>query len=108
MKKCSHCDRENMSDAKFCQYCGTDINTKVVQSSIEDTKIDQGFQAPALPENNVFSQNFKNPSSSPPPTNKGLAWLILSSILALTIITVLIFTFSYDFGKLAETFNEFY
>ena len=79
MKKCSHCDREVMSDAKFCQYCGGEIDTIKPESVEHETTNNQGNEAPPLPEINVFSQ-YNSPQGTPPP-NKGMVWLIVSSVL---------------------------
>jgi hypothetical protein len=77
MKNCSHCSREVMSDAKFCQYCGADLPVSEVEEEIPATN-NEGFDAPPLPE--AKTPILFNHQTSPPPSNKGLVWLIISSI----------------------------
>jgi hypothetical protein len=91
MKKCSHCDREVMDDAKFCQYCGADIKEEKVELSLENDNLavnNQENVATPLPE--VKSTATYDPGTSSydssnyvKPANKGLVWLILSSIVTL-------------------------
>ena len=90
MKRCNHCDREVMNDAKFCQFCGADVISEADFSNESKPLNTQRNEAPPLPEINVFKESFKQPETGgyqntyaktpPPPTNKGMIWLILSSI----------------------------
>lgn len=91
MKKCNHCDREVMDDVKFCQYCGGDLPEEKVELSIENdggvkVSIENDNQvenvAPPLPQVKSTA-TYDSGVDSIKPTNKGLVWLILSSILTL-------------------------
>ena len=81
MKKCNQCDRENMNDAKFCQSCGAKLMTPEVISIEPVTVNNQGYEAPPLPDTNTFPEEIRIINTQIPPTNKGLVWLIISSIL---------------------------
>lgn len=91
MKKCNHCDREVMDDAKFCQYCGGDLPEEKVELSIENdgavnVSIENDNQlenvAPPLPQVKSTATYDAGVDYSNHP-NKGLVWLILSSIVTL-------------------------
>jgi predicted nucleic acid-binding Zn ribbon protein len=92
MKKCNHCNREVMDDAKFCQYCGADIPEDMVEPSLENDNIvaeDQEIEAPPLPEvkstatYDSGTSTYNEGASKAQHANKGLVWLILSSIITL-------------------------
>ncbi len=78
MKKCSNCGREAMNEAKFCQYCGVDVQMiKQYQKDniAEDINADE---VPPLPMVNEFTADQNK--AAPLPLNKGTVWLVLSSI----------------------------
>lgn len=77
MKICNHCGREVKSGAKFCQYCGADLLIET-KKEYEVSDNYEEFEAPSLPDANI--PLVVNEKAVIPPPNKGLVWLILSSI----------------------------
>ena len=84
MKKCEGCGRETMDYVKFCEFCGRKFPEPEQENAAE-----QSFQGHAgsyesvqLPEINVPNQSQQNVTTGTPPSNSGMVWLILSSVLA--------------------------
>ena len=83
MKKCENCGRESMDGAKFCQFCGVEFPPEETSlSNGHYSPKEGGSIAPPLPETDVYPQvNPQGGQYEELPTNKGLVWLIVSSIL---------------------------
>jgi hypothetical protein len=83
MKKCENCGRESGNKAAFCQFCGAKFPPEDSSLSGEYFSGPQGGQntAPPLPEQPAPPEvHQQDGQSSAKPPNKGLVWLIVSSI----------------------------